>query len=163
MFEEYIAKIRGSQKEALKGLDSLETQLLEYRANGNVKMLEGVNNIQLAKNFNLQEFICRGGVSCCGGAVMVDPELIRRLQKMRDELGSPLNIASGFRCPDYNKRIGGAEKSYHMRGQAADIKNSNVSIGELYALAQKYFGDGGIGRYKTFIHVDTGPQRRWDG
>ncbi len=73
------------------------------------------------------------------------------------------NIASGFRCPDYNKRIGGAEKSYHMRGQAADIKSSNVSIDELYALAKKYFGDGGIGRYKTFIHVDTGPKRRWNG
>jgi len=50
-----------------------------------------------------------------------------------------------------------------MRGQAADIKSSNVSIDELYALAKKYFGDGGIGRYKTFIHVDTGPQRRWNG
>ena len=119
MFEEYIAKIRGSQKEALKGLDSLETQLLEYRANGNVKMLEGVNNIQLAKNFNLQEFICRGGVSCCGGAVMVDPELIRRLQKMR-RTGQPIKYSFRLQCPDYNKRIGGAERAITC-GQAADI------------------------------------------
>jgi zinc D-Ala-D-Ala carboxypeptidase len=163
MFEEYISKIRSSQKEALKGVENLETQLSALKEQDETKMLEGVNNIQLAKNFNLQEFICRGGASCCGGAVMIDPELIRRLQKMRDELGSPLNIASGFRCPDYNRRIGGAEKSYHMRGQAADIKSSNISISGLYALAQKHFGDGGIGRYKTFIHVDTGPKRRWDG
>lgn len=162
MFEEYIDRILDAEKEAIKNVEGLGKEIAAIKSQPGVKLIKGVNNIQLSRNFNLREFVCKGGKSCCNGTVMIDPELIRRLQAMRDELDLPINIASGFRCPDYNKRVGGVKNSYHMRGQAADIKSS-VSAEKLYTLAQKYFADGGIGRYDTFVHVDTGPQRRWNG
>ena len=44
------------------------------------------------------------------------------LQPLRDMLGRPIYISSGYRCPELNRRIGGATNSQHMAGQAADIE-----------------------------------------
>jgi hypothetical protein len=35
--------------------------------------------------------------------------------------GFPLEISSGYRCPELNSRVGGAKTSQHTRGQAADF------------------------------------------
>ena len=43
------------------------------------------------------------------------------LQPLRDALGTPVNINSGYRCPSLNKAINGSKNSQHMSGQAADI------------------------------------------
>jgi hypothetical protein len=58
--------------------------------------------IQLSKNFNSIEFAC----PCCG-RWKVDPELVQKLQQLRDHLGYPIIITSGYRCPRYNNSIGG--------------------------------------------------------
>ena len=122
---------------------------------------DGVNNVRLSENFNLREFQCKGG-SCCNGAVAVDPELIRRLQAMRDEAGKPIKIVSGYRCPDHNKTVGGESNSQHLTGRAADIVISGMSIEESRNLAEKYFANGGIGYADSFTHVDTrGTKARW--
>ncbi len=42
------------------------------------------------------------------------------LQPLRDEVG-PIVVTSGYRCLALNRAIGGAERSQHMTGQAADI------------------------------------------
>lgn len=42
------------------------------------------------------------------------------LQPLRDEVG-PIVVTSGYRCLALNRAIGGAERSQHMSGQAADI------------------------------------------
>ena len=114
---------------------------------------DSMNDVQLTENFNLREFMC----SHCG-SVIIDPELVRRLQKMRDELGEPIRINSAYRCPDYNRQIGGASNSQHTTGRAADLAGTHLA-----ELAEKYFFDGGIGLYTNHIHVDTGPRRRWEG
>lgn len=43
------------------------------------------------------------------------------LQPLRDAVGYPLTINSGYRCPELNKMVGGVETSQHTRGQAADV------------------------------------------
>jgi hypothetical protein len=35
--------------------------------------------------------------------------------------GFPLDISSGYRCPELNARVGGAKTSQHTLGQAADF------------------------------------------
>lgn len=42
------------------------------------------------------------------------------LQPLRDAWGGPIFINSGFRCPELNKAVGGAETSQHVLGMAAD-------------------------------------------
>lgn len=44
------------------------------------------------------------------------------LEPLRAELGRPITISSGFRCPKLNKAVGGVEQSQHMYGQAADLR-----------------------------------------
>lgn len=42
------------------------------------------------------------------------------LQPVRDLLGHPIRISSGYRCPDVNRLVGGSQTSQHVRGEAAD-------------------------------------------
>lgn len=43
------------------------------------------------------------------------------LQPLRDELKISVSVNSGYRCPRLNAMIGGASKSQHVTGNAADI------------------------------------------
>lgn len=43
------------------------------------------------------------------------------LEPVRERLGKPITVNSGFRCPIHNRAVGGVANSQHMRGEAADI------------------------------------------
>ena len=43
------------------------------------------------------------------------------LQPLRNTLGCPIVITSGFRCDVLNKKVGGQPNSQHLMGQAADL------------------------------------------
>lgn len=44
------------------------------------------------------------------------------LQPLRDKLGKPVIINSGYRCKALNYKVGGVANSQHLIGQAADIR-----------------------------------------
>lgn len=118
-----------------------------------------MNNIQISKNFKLKEFQCKDGSQL----VKLDSQLLHKLQQLRDVIGKPIIINSGYRTKEYNKRVGGSPNSQHLKGKAADIKVKGISPEELARKAQEV-GFDGIGIYKTFIHVDTrGYKARWNG
>ena len=70
----------------------------------------------LSKNFSSSEFECPH----CHQSPM-DPLLISVLQIIRDHVKLPIVVNSGYRCPEYNKRVGGVANSQHIFGKAADI------------------------------------------
>ncbi|HZR37257.1 MAG TPA: D-Ala-D-Ala carboxypeptidase family metallohydrolase [Nevskia sp.] len=43
------------------------------------------------------------------------------LDPLREQLGQPLHVDSGYRCPRLNQAVGGAPHSQHVLGQAADL------------------------------------------
>ena len=43
------------------------------------------------------------------------------LDPLREAIGSPVVVTSGYRCPDLNTAVGGSPTSYHLLGLAADI------------------------------------------
>lgn len=43
------------------------------------------------------------------------------LQPLREKLGKPITVTSGYRNSQVNKLVGGAANSQHTKGQAADI------------------------------------------
>lgn len=45
----------------------------------------------------------------------------RVLQPLRDAMGQPIKIGSGFRSLALNMAVGGVSNSQHMRGEAADL------------------------------------------
>ncbi|WP_129600627.1 YcbK family protein, partial [Anaerophilus nitritogenes] len=61
---------------------------------------------------------------------------------------------SAFRTQTYNQSVGGAKKSQHLLGRAADIKVYGVSPEKVAKIA-KEIGFRGIGVYKNFTHVDV--------
>ncbi len=121
----------------------------------------GINDIRLAPNFKLSEFQCNGNKCGCRNAVKINPEVVRRLQLMRDEVNAPIIINSGYRCPIHDVIVGGEGDGQHVHGRAADFIVVGFSINDARLLAEKYFFDGGIGVYNNHIHVDTGRKRRW--
>ena len=115
--------------------------------------------VQLTANFNSREFDCKGGSCCrCGcDDTPIDTKLYRKLQILRNHAGK-IGVNSGYRCKAHNRCQGGSSNSYHMRGQAADIRCSAISAATLARRAQE-LGFTGIGLYSNRIHVDTRSKR----
>ena len=53
------------------------------------------------------------------------------LDPLRQKLGKPIRISSGYRAPAVNRAIHGAERSQHMRGEAVDIEVDGMTAQEL--------------------------------
>lgn len=45
-----------------------------------------------------------------------------QLDKVRELLGKPVNVSSGYRCLQVNRRIGSKDTSQHLKGEAVDFK-----------------------------------------
>ncbi len=45
----------------------------------------------------------------------------RVLDPAREAFGAPIYVNSGYRCPELNRAVGGAVRSYHLQGRAADL------------------------------------------
>lgn len=54
------------------------------------------------------------------------------LEPIRQKVGKPIIISSGFRCKALNERIGGAKNSDHMYACAADIKCKGMTVKDLF-------------------------------
>jgi uncharacterized protein YcbK (DUF882 family) len=99
----------------------------------------------------------------------IDPRVLNQLFDLRRALGSSeaFHVFSGYRSPATNesyRRISGrvAEHSYHMTGQAIDIQLPGRDIRQLRNIAVAMRA-GGVGYYPSegFLHLDSGPIRRW--
>ena len=121
-----------------------------------IEFKKGRSN-KIAKNFQYKEFDCHGS-GCCSTTI-IDEKLVEYVQQIRDHFGKPVTITSPYRCEVHNRRVGGATKSYHMQGRAADIVVQGVSSREVAKYAES-IGILGIGLYETsndgyFTHIDT--------
>ena len=99
----------------------------------------------------------------------IDPELLDVLCRIQSATGShgTIEIISGYRSPQTNEILsltssGVAKNSLHMKGQAVDIRVTDLPLQHLRdtALAMR---TGGVGYYakSDFVHLDTGPFRTW--
>jgi len=102
----------------------------------------------LSKNFTSSEFVCK----CCG-EVIIDQRLIDKLELLRAELGRPIIITSGYRCPKHNREVGGVVNSQHILGKAVDIKVRGVSPKKVGEVARK-IGFSFIKVYSSWTHID---------
>lgn len=126
----------------------LETGVKKYSASIDGLKYFSVNG--KLTNFQLKEFACHDG----SDEVLVDSELIEKLQIIRDYFASPVTVNSGYRTYKYNIEVRGAKDSYHVKGKAADIVVRGVSPAKVADFARR-IGFRGIGEYSSFTHVDT--------
>lgn len=105
-------------------------------------------------NFKTSEFACKH----CGENKIVQ-EVIDMAQIIRDELGVPVRVNSGYRCPEHNKNSRGVKNSKHIFGHAADLSCS-LGAKAMYEAIRKLHKEGKLPmlgyciRYATFCHVD---------
>lgn len=85
--------------------------------------------MQLSKNFFLHEFHRSETAARKGRTIEPTAETTMQLQRLvalimqpiRDHLGRPITILSGYRPPWLNKMVGGSSTSEHMVGRACDF------------------------------------------
>lgn len=109
---------------------------------------------KVSQDFRVAEFACHDG----SDTVLIDDELVGSLQAIRDALGKPCTITSGYRTDSYNRKVGGVSGSYHTKGMAADVTFAGVDPAEVAKCAET-IGMRGIILYVTsrFCHLDVRP------
>ena len=135
--ETYAYKIKTSFFNNELNYDMLDYFFRDWRENKTIKMDRGV-----IKNF----------LKVCESLLGSDREL-------------QVDITSGFRTKKTNEKLRRnnykvAKNSMHLVGRAIDFRIRNRSISNLEETAEK-LTPGGLGIYSGFIHIDTGPYRRW--
>lgn len=122
-----------------------------------------MNNEKLSENFTLEEFTRSDAASRLG--IINEPgekELAalrvlvsRTIQPLRDKLGVPIHVNSGYRCPELNKAVGGVPTSQHQKGEAADLSIDGKANDILEALENNNipFDQAILYRKQNFLHV----------
>ena len=89
--------------------------------------------------------------------------MLKVLEDIRTHFNNKVKIISGYRCVLHNIVVGGAAKSKHMIGIAADISVDNHTPREVYEYLNALYPDTyGIGLYSTWVHIDVRPDKaRW--
>jgi uncharacterized protein YcbK (DUF882 family) len=99
----------------------------------------------------------------------IDPKLLDLLYRLQAKIDrqDEFHVISGYRCPATNamlhkKSSGVAKRSYHMLGQAIDVRLPGFDTAKLHQAAKSLKG-GGVGYYakSDFVHIDVGPVRYW--
>ncbi|WP_298802249.1 S8 family serine peptidase [uncultured Pseudokineococcus sp.] len=123
-------------------------------ANGIVALLDTSGRLdeKLAASFSLRELAAQSGPY---RYARVSVELVEGLQAMRSAAGAPLTVRSAYRPPALNTSVGGARRSQHLVGRAADIRVKGLTPLEVAELALEHLGlDIGLGLGSTTTHVD---------
>lgn len=121
----------------------------------------------LSPNFKTAESKCKDGTPVPRRYSYACRQHAFRLEKFRHAVGDrSLPILSWYRTPAYNRKIGGASQSMHMRAIATDFDRSTVDrIGRArwFNTADVIFKDGGVGDYPAgSAHLDSrGYRARW--
>ncbi|UOG39692.1 D-Ala-D-Ala carboxypeptidase family metallohydrolase [Leptospira noguchii] len=124
--------------------------------------------MNLSKNFTLSELT----VTQTGLPNVPDERQIVNLKRLSEEIleplreaiGKPIEINSGFRSPAVNRKIKGSVTSQHMNGEAADIcvqglttKNIVEEIIKLNLPFHQLINEG-TSSGVTWVHVSVAPQ-----
>ena len=106
-------------------------------------------------HFSFVEFQCK-----CGGRysgcrrVWVSRTLLQRLERYRAATKRSLKVVSGCRCVGHNKAVGGASRSQHMNGYAADILYYSGWTATKVARLKLFSGIGKSRSTNLVRHVD---------
>lgn len=115
--------------------------------------------MQITRNFKLSEFQGKDGSQIPPLYIPNVIEVAKCLQLVRSHFASPLIITSGYRSLQRNIAVGGASRSYHMKGMAVDFYMPHVPLVDVYnfmltSMRNGAIIAGGIKKYRSHIHYD---------
>lgn len=120
---------------------------------------------RLSTHFVVEEFDCKDGTKVSPREYAGLEYLCRQfLEPLRKKYG-PCTVHSGYRTVAHNRSVGGEPNSFHIytmhdgNDQAADVSFARGNPSQWHATAnsirqKKRSGRGGLGLYRTFVHID---------
>ena len=123
--------------------------------------------MKLSTNFSLSEFQSKDGSETPPMVILNLRKLAKNIQVLRDYIGKPIKINSGYRSPQHNAKIGGAKNSQHLTGKAVDIRVDGMTPKQLFDIIETLqdkgkMDIGGLKAYNSFVHYDIrGNFARW--
>lgn len=119
----------------------------------------------LSESFKTYEFACKDG----SDKILVDLELVRVLQLIRNHFGRPVSLNSAYRTESHNRAVGGVKNSFHVQGLAADFRVADRTVESVFAAIDGGKVRGidpskiGLGMYAAarhrFVHIDVRGKR----
>ena len=92
--------------------------------------------MKLSKNFTLEEMVATSHRKLQDTPTLAVIQNLQELcvlvlQPLRDTIGAPVYINSGYRSKRLNARVGGVPNSRHLQGKAADIHCDNLDYAKV--------------------------------
>ncbi|MDR1557292.1 MAG: DUF882 domain-containing protein [Tannerellaceae bacterium] len=128
--------------------------------------------MNLSKDFTLEELV-RSDTARRQGIDNTPTELVTAhliilchflLQPVRDHIGKPIRVNSGYRSPKLNQAVSGVATSQHTEGKAVDITVPGMTACDLFdrIITMKGIEFDQIIQYKSFVHIsfDFGKNRK---
>ena len=126
--------------------------------------------MNLTKHFTLAELTISQEAARRGLSNTPDPDalenlkvLASHLERVRELLGAPVIITSGYRSPKVNSAVGGSRTSAHMQGLAADFIcpgfGSPAEIVSKIVHSPIQF-DQVINEFGAWVHLGVSPSMR---
>jgi uncharacterized protein YcbK (DUF882 family) len=135
---------------------------MSHYSEGNNRMSE-TDSMQLSEHFSLSEMTfsqtaTRRGLDNTPSAPVVKnlKTLCEKvLEPLREKLGKPIHVTSGYRSEVVNAAVGGVSNSQHLLGEAADIVVPGMSVQELFNFVRNsgIEFDQLINEYGRWVHV----------
>lgn len=122
------------------------------------------------KHFSLNEFLVSGAAKRAGIDMNPSPAVEKNiralvgnvLDPLREALGRPVVVTSGYRPLLVNRMVGGADSSQHVYGEAADIVVPGMHPRDVCkkAIELGLPFDQLIQEFGEWTHVSFGPRNR---
>lgn len=113
----------------------------------------------MTRNFTDKELACK---HC--GKTGIKKSFADQLQLLRDKIGAPIVVTSGYRCAEHPAEIGKPKWTIkrHREGIAADIYCPTIPLEKLFEIvvSMPQFTGVGVDIHSGFIHVDCRPNNQ---
>ncbi len=126
--------------------------------------------MQLTEHFTLDEFVTSQTAARAGvpniptdADIAALKELCTNvLEPLRQALGKPIVVSSGYRSQTVNSMVGGSKTSDHLYGRAADINCPGMAPVELakFIIKMNLPFDQVISEYGNWVHVSIPTPKR---
>jgi len=113
------------------------------------------------KYFDISEF---DSPDLPGSGINMDASFLQLIDECRETAGIPFKITSGYRTKEYNQSLKdrgykASKNSAHLKGLAVDIAATDSVTRHKIISAALAVGINRIGVAKTFVHLDTDPEK----
>ncbi|MBG90594.1 MAG: hypothetical protein CL521_02130 [Actinobacteria bacterium] len=107
---------------------------------------------KISAHFSKRDFTCQES-----GQIRISLGLVGALEQIRTLAENRVNIIKGYESPEVAEKKRTLKRNLHVQGIAADITVDNVSIYDLFTVAESVPEIKGIGLNVTdnYVHVDT--------